>query len=145
MTTTSVQASDIISMLPEKLKIATESGDGFLFPSVIHEHQDIGLEFQLRLCTALQKKPVGRNAAGQLSISSDSSAINEKDPFAPPYSPQLYVGELSLQDGYESSDYVVLGSSVKSTIKEFQPQASPLMPHDLVQTYLLLLAARKAK
>jgi sulfate adenylyltransferase (ADP) / ATP adenylyltransferase len=29
-------------------------------------------------------------------------------------------------------------------IKEFQPQTSPLFPEDLVQTYLLLLAARQA-
>lgn len=53
-----------------------------------------------------------RDAAGQLSLSSESSAVAKKNPFAPPYNPQLYVGELSLQDGDDVSDYVVLVSGV---------------------------------
>jgi len=120
-----MQSSDIISALPEKFKDALVSGEQFSFPSVVYVHQDIGLEvrfsqsadaefhilpsqFELRLCTALQKKLVDRDAAGHLSLSSELGAVAKKDPFTPPYVPQLYVGELSLQTGDDVSDYVVL-------------------------------------
>ncbi|KAI9569651.1 ATP adenylyltransferase-domain-containing protein [Boletus coccyginus] len=145
------QPSDIISALPEKFKNALESGEQFSFPSVVYVHQDLGLEFELRLCTALQKKTVDRDAAGHLSLSSELGAVAKKDPFAPPYVPQLYVGELSLQDGDDVSDYVVLLNKYSVVpyhlllvSKEFMPQTLPLLPQDLVQTYLLLLAARQA-
>ncbi|KAF8554196.1 hypothetical protein OG21DRAFT_1509208 [Imleria badia] len=139
-----MQPSDIISALPEKFKNASEQ---IFVPSLVYEHQDSGLEFQLRLCTALQKKPVDRDATGRLSLSSEP----KKDPFAPPYAPHLFLGELSLQDGDDASDYVVLLNGCSLTphhfllvTKEFSPQTSPLLPQDLVQTYLLLLAARQA-
>ncbi|KAH0827857.1 ATP adenylyltransferase-domain-containing protein [Lanmaoa asiatica] len=155
----------------QKFKNASESGEQIHFPSVVYDHQDIGLEvrfliiictdaelhlplpsqFELRLCTALQRKPVDRDAAGQLSLSSESSAVVKKNPFAPPYIPELYIGELSLQDGDDVSHYVVLANKFAVVphhfllvTKEFEPQTSPLLPQDLVQTYLLLLAARKA-
>jgi len=143
-----MQPSDIISVLPEKFKNASEQ---IVFPSIVYEHQDIGLEFELRLCTAIQKKTVDRDAAGHLSLSSESSAVAKKNPFAPPYDPQLYLGELSLQDGDDASDYVVLLNKYSVAphhfllvTKDFTPQTSPLLPQDLVQTYLLLLAARQA-
>lgn len=41
---TTMQPSDIISALTEKFKNANESGERILFPSVVYEHQDIGLE-----------------------------------------------------------------------------------------------------
>lgn len=55
-----------------------------------------------------------RDAAGHLSVSSESesSAVAKKNPFTPPYDPQLYLGELSLQDGDDASDYVVLVGGV---------------------------------
>lgn len=120
-----MQAADIISALPEKFKSASEQ---ILFPSTVYKHQDIGLEvrcaaqhldavshlsnqFELRLCTTLQKKPVERDAAGHLSLSPESGST-AKDPFAAPYTPHLYLGELSLQDRDEVSDYVVLVRAV---------------------------------
>lgn len=39
-----MQASDIISALPEKFKNASER---IIFPSVVYEHQDIGLEVRI--------------------------------------------------------------------------------------------------
>ena len=124
-----MQPSDIISALPEKFKNARER---IVFPSVVYGHQDIGLEvrflqradtefpshlpspsqFELRLCTAIQKKTLDRDAAGHLSLSSESSAVAKNNPFAPPFVPELYLGELSLQDGDEVSDYVVLVGGV---------------------------------
>ncbi|KAG6372278.1 ATP adenylyltransferase-domain-containing protein [Boletus reticuloceps] len=143
-----MQPSDIIAALPEKFKNASEQ---IFFPSTVHQHQDIGLEFELRLCTALQQKPVDRDAAGHLSLSSESNAAAKKNPFAPPYAPHLYIGELSLQDGDDVSEYVALLNKYSVAphhfllvTKEFRPQTSPLLPQDLVQTYLLLLAARQA-
>ena len=49
-----------------------------------------------------------RNAAGQLSLSTELSVEPKKNPFTPPYNPQLYLGELAVQDGDDSSHYVVL-------------------------------------
>ncbi|KAF9241581.1 hypothetical protein BU15DRAFT_87164 [Melanogaster broomeanus] len=139
--------------LPEKFKTAQESGELLLFPSEVHEIEDTGVEFEVRLCVALQNKPVERTSEGEVVLSkgANNTAV-KKDPFAPPYVPQLYVGDLSLEDAdYGKTDYVVLLNKFSVVphhfllvTKEFRPQTSPLLPQDLVQTYLLLLAARQA-
>jgi ATP adenylyltransferase len=55
------------------------------------------LKFEIRLCPALQAKP---------KSDPDITKLGQKpDPFAPPYNPNLYVGELRDEDGDE---YVVL-------------------------------------
>lgn len=45
-----MQPSDIIPALSEKVSHASESGELFLFPSVVHEHQEIGLQVRLPQC-----------------------------------------------------------------------------------------------
>ncbi|KIK83306.1 hypothetical protein PAXRUDRAFT_832084 [Paxillus rubicundulus Ve08.2h10] len=145
---------DIVSALPDKFKAAQQSGELLLFPSEIHDDHDeeIGVGFQVRLCTALQKKPVERtDLIPQEERENIASA--PKDPFDPPYVPQLYVGDLSLEDTEygTKSDYVVLLNKFcvvphhfLLVTKEFRSQSSPLLPQELVQIYMLLLAARQA-
>ncbi|KAJ7772644.1 ATP adenylyltransferase-domain-containing protein [Mycena maculata] len=130
---------------------AQTEGDLFFFPSTIVKHDDgSGIEYEIRLCPALQNKPhlPTPHFTGQ-----DSAPLKNKgsgDPFEPPYNPNLYVGEL--RDENNAEEYVVLLNKYSVVpqhfllvTKEFQSQASPLMPPDLVQTYLLLAAARKAR
>ncbi|KAJ7045808.1 ATP adenylyltransferase-domain-containing protein [Mycena alexandri] len=131
------------------LSILFYQGDLLFFPSTIVKHEDSGIEYEIRLCPALQNKPA-------LPIPNftahDKTPLKNKggDPFEPPYNPNLHVGDLRDEDNTE--DYVVLLNKYSvvprhflMVTKEFRSQASPLMPPDLVQTYLLLAAARKAR
>ncbi|KIJ68141.1 hypothetical protein HYDPIDRAFT_107802 [Hydnomerulius pinastri MD-312] len=143
--------SDIISAIPERFQVAQTSGDLLFFPSEVHKHEEIGVEFELRLCIALQKKPVERNAEGEVLLSKQPSPSEKKDPFEPPYTPNLHVGDLSFEDDDGKTEYAVLLNKYSVVphhfllvTKEFRPQTSPLLPQDLVQTYQLLLAARQA-
>ncbi|KIJ15018.1 hypothetical protein PAXINDRAFT_169406 [Paxillus involutus ATCC 200175] len=145
---------DILSALPEKFKVAQQSGELLFFPSETHGYhdEDTGVEFQVRLCTVLQKKPVEPTDLLPKEERADITSV-PKDPFEPPYVPQLHVGDLYLEDtDYGTkSEYVVLLNKFSVVphhfllvTKEFRPQSSPLLPEELVQTYLLLLAARQA-
>ncbi|KAH7888699.1 ATP adenylyltransferase-domain-containing protein [Phlebopus sp. FC_14] len=128
---------------------ARSSGDLLFFPSEVHKHYDIGVEFELRLCVALQKKPVERTADGEIALS--EKPIEKKNPFAPPYqNPKLHVGDLSYRGEDGSIDYAILLNKYSVVphhfllvTKEFRPQTFPLLPQDLAQTYQLLLAARQ--
>lgn len=64
----------------------------------------IGLQYQIRLCPALQKKPTKDTFE-----TSQSDTKNEKkdfDPFTPPYNEKLYVGELIDEESLE--EFVIL-------------------------------------
>ncbi|KAG1865810.1 ATP adenylyltransferase [Suillus subalutaceus] len=144
-----MKASDIISALPSRFETAQSSGDLFFFPSEVSKHEEIGIEWEIRLCTALQKKPVPAGEAGIAPSNQIDETSKNSDPFAPPYVPNLHVGDLrdessEAEYGVLLNKYSVVPHHFLLVTKEFMPQTSPLMPHDLVQTYLLLLAARKA-
>ncbi|KAL1941971.1 hypothetical protein VTO73DRAFT_6501 [Trametes versicolor] len=140
----------ILAKLPEAFEKAQASGDLLFFPSTVHKHTENGVEFEIRLCPALQNKP----RLPTPDFSADAPAVEEKekkkpDPFAPPYVPNLYLGEV--RDAEEGDEYVILFNKysvqphhILMVTKEFQSQTSPLMPPDLVQAYLFLVAARKA-
>lgn len=135
--------SNIIATVPKKFENARQTGDLLLFQSTITRHQDLGVEFEVRLCPALQKKP-------HLISDHDGDSAQEKDhfdPFNPPYNPNLHVGDLQDEDGAEYvvllNKYAVVSDHFLLVTKEFKSQSSPLMPSDLVQTYLVLSAARK--
>ncbi|KAG2342474.1 hypothetical protein BDR05DRAFT_1060214 [Suillus weaverae] len=150
-----MKASDIISALSSRFEAAQSSGDLFFFPSEVSKHEEIGIEWEIRLCTALQKKPVVSPPSGEAGIApSQANQLDEtaknSDPFAPPYVPNLHVGDLrdessGAEYGVLLNKYSVVPHHFLLVTKEFMPQTSPLLPHDLVQTYLLLLAARKAR
>jgi len=108
------------------------------------------LQFEIRLCPALQHKPKlptpHFSPAKDHGLGADRS---KPDPFAPPYIPNLVVGELNDEEGED--DYVVLlnkfsvvPSHFLLVTKEYKSQAQPLFPSDLVQAYSLLVAARSA-
>ncbi|KAI0793174.1 HIT-like domain-containing protein [Abortiporus biennis] len=143
--------SEIISKLPEGFNKANESGDLLFFPSTLHKHAENGVEFEIRLCPALQEKP--NIPAPRFDSEEDQKKAElhgkKTDPFAPPYVPNLLIGEL--KDEEEDAEYVVLFNKyavvphhILVVTKEFQSQTAPLLPPDLVQTYRLLLAARDA-
>jgi len=172
----------IISAIRPAFEKGKESGDLLFFPSEVYKHNDLGIDFEIRLCPALLHKPElptphFEPAAGGVAITDDHREEKRADVFEPPYNPNLYVGKL--RDEEEGTEYVVLVSdpSWESTVneprrhatlpfffpfclqlnkysvveehfllvtKEFQSQTSPLSPSDLVQTYLLLRAAREA-
>ncbi|KZT10673.1 HIT-like protein [Laetiporus sulphureus 93-53] len=140
------QALEIINTLPDSFQRALEAGDVLFFPSTVHRYVEHNVEFEIRLCPALQKKP-------QLPMLDFSTAVEvqpkKSDPFAPPYVPNLYLGEL--RDEQEDAEYVILFNKYSivphhflMVTKEYQPQTKPLLPPDLVQVYMLLLAAQRA-
>ncbi|GLB37652.1 putative ATP adenylyltransferase [Lyophyllum shimeji] len=147
--------SDIICCISKRFEQARESGNLLFFPSTVTKLPALGVEFQIRLCPALQKKPpipppdLGAIEA-DAGIKSDRAEQREKerhDPFCP-YDPHLHLGDLQDQDGAE---YVVLFNKFSVVpnhfllvTKEFQLQSSPLMPSDLVQAYSILIAGQKA-
>ncbi|KAI0330995.1 hypothetical protein GY45DRAFT_1249770 [Cubamyces sp. BRFM 1775] len=140
----------ILAKLPEAFDKARASGDLLFFPSSVHTHTEHDVEFQIRLCPALQNKP--RLPTPDFSEDAPTAKEQEKkrhDPFAPPYVPNLYLGEV--RDEAEGNEYVILFNKysvvphhILMVTKDFQSQTSPLMPPDLVQAYLFLVAAKKA-
>ncbi|TFK44348.1 ATP adenylyltransferase-domain-containing protein [Crucibulum laeve] len=147
--------SDIVSKVPQCFAKALESGDLLFFPSTIHKHEDSEVEFELRLCPALQNKPhlptphFEGNPAADAGLAVQGDKGKAFDPFAPPHNPNLHVGDL--RDDYNDEEYVVLLNKYAVVpqhfllvTKEFKSQASPLMPSELLQSYLIIDAARKA-
>ncbi|KAI0779321.1 HIT-like protein [Fomes fomentarius] len=141
---------EIIAKLPESFDKAKEAGDLLFFPSTVHTHEENGVEFEIRLCPALQNKP--RLPTPDFSPDAQAAVEQEKkrhDPFAPPYIPSLLLGEV--KDEFEGHEYVILFNKYSVVphhfllvTKKFESQTSPLLPADLVQVYLLLIAAKKA-
>ncbi|KAL5507168.1 APA2 [Sanghuangporus vaninii] len=149
--------SAIISQVSERFAQARESGDLLFFPSEVYLHEEAGIQFQIRLCPALQQKP----RLPTPHFDDEQSAANEHgayrvdvhpkkpDPFAPPYIPNLLVGELRDEEEGEEfaillNKYSVVPDHFLMVTKEYKSQTSPLFPVELVQTYLLLDAARRA-
>jgi len=133
-------SKQIVSRVQAAFDDALASGDLLFFPSTVHPHEDSGVQFELRLCPALQHKPALPTPRFE------GTPKSEHDPFAPPYIPGLLVGELEGDGG----DYVILLNKYSVVprhfllvTKEFQSQSSPLLPSDLLQTYSLLAAARQ--
>ncbi|PSS38047.1 hypothetical protein PHLCEN_2v132 [Hermanssonia centrifuga] len=145
--------AEIVAQLPERFDKARESGDVLFFPSTISKHQAHGVEFEIRLCPALQKKPSLPTPHFDANADERRAILGKEgkkfDPFAPPYVPGLYLGDV--KDEEEGVEYAVLFNKyavvphhILLITKEFHSQTSPLMPPDLVQTYLLLVAAHNA-
>ncbi|KAG6831825.1 hypothetical protein H0H87_003744 [Tephrocybe sp. NHM501043] len=135
--------SKIISSVSEKFSNARDSGDLYFFPSTIWKHEELGVEFEIRLCPALQKK-----LDGDPTVEASRVEGTRLDVFAPPYNPNLHLGDLQDDGGTKYAvllnKFALLPDHFLLVTEEFQSQASPLMPPDLVQTYLLLVAAYKA-
>ncbi|KAL5523889.1 hypothetical protein ACEPAG_8062 [Sanghuangporus baumii] len=150
------QHSAIISQVGERFAQARESGDLLFFPSEVYLHEEAGIQFQIRLCPALQQKPRlptphfddEQSAANEHGMYRVDKRPEKPDPFAPPYIPNLLVGELRDEEEGEEfaillNKYSVVPGHFLMVTKEYKSQASPLFPGELVQTYLLLDAARR--
>ncbi|KAG6920265.1 hypothetical protein DXG01_005034 [Tephrocybe rancida] len=140
-----ISPSEIISSVSKKFADARDSGELFFFPSTVWKHEELGVEFEIRICPALQKKPITEDdATGEAKKSEETQC----DALAAPYNPSLHIGDLQDDDGTKYAvllnKFALLPDHFLLVTEEFQSQASPLMPSDLVQTYLLLVAARKA-
>jgi ATP adenylyltransferase len=125
---------DIISKVSTCFDKALDSKDVLFFPSTITKHVDLGVEvrqlipivyaltigdseqFELRLCPALQRKPqqlptpgagIAEPPAADAGLTVEGDTGKKQDPFMPPYSPNLQVGDLQDADGQE---YAVLVS-----------------------------------
>ncbi|KAL5485097.1 APA2 [Sanghuangporus weigelae] len=150
------QHSAIISQVGERFAQARESGDLLFFPSEVHLHDEAGIQFQIRLCPALQQKPRlptphfdDEQSAHEHGAYRVDKHPKKPDPFAPPYIPNLLVGELRDEEEGEEfaillNKYSVVPNHFLMVTKEYKSQTSPLFPAELVQTYLLLDAARRA-
>lgn len=122
---------EIFSKLSDSFGKAQQSGDLLFFPSTIHKHAEYGVEvckssvkffkfvsrplisvsqWEIRLCPALQNKPAlptpHFDAKGDERRATLGKEGKKFDPFAPPYVPNLYVGDLKDED--EGDEYVVL-------------------------------------
>jgi ATP adenylyltransferase len=148
--------SIIISSIPKAFDKALSQGDLFFFPSTTHVHRDekLRIEFEIRTCPALQKKPTlptphfDPNITSQDELPPQDHNGGRSDPLAPPYVPNLHVGDLKDEYGNEYvvllNKYSVIPHHFLLVTKEFKSQTSPLMPPELAQIYMLLVAARTA-
>jgi len=130
-------AAEILSTLPAKFDTALASGNLHHFPSTVHHRVEDDIPFQIRLCPSLAKKP---------TLPAQGTEGVKSDPFAPPYNPHLYVGQLQHEDVEYAvllNKYSVIPHHFVLVTRDLQFQTSPLLPPDLVQTYQLLLAAQK--
>lgn len=67
---------------------------------------DIILQFEIRICPALQKKPSLPSPHFETGNAQLEKGARPSDPFSPPYIPALYLGEL--RDEEEGAQYVIL-------------------------------------
>jgi ATP adenylyltransferase len=141
-------AAGIISQVPTQFTRAKEGGDLFFFPSTVHKHSENNVDFEIRLCPALEQKPVLPTPRFETAPLLEAIKKKISDPFMPPYNTGLYIGEM--KDELEENEYVVLlnkfavveGHFLLIT-KKFESQTSPLSPSDLVTTYRLLQESKK--
>ncbi|WVF66315.1 hypothetical protein IAT40_001055 [Kwoniella sp. CBS 6097] len=164
--------TDILSSIPAKFDIARKSGELFFFPSEAKDVYSQGRRFNLRLCPALLDKSKAKADAlasvqaengnvGDLNNESSSGSPdrkrartegsndkvkqNEKEPFRPPYVPELYVGCLEGLDGEEGMSvlYSLLPEHILLCSLSPQPQSLPPTPPQLVLAYNLIQAASR--
>ncbi|KAG8706808.1 bifunctional AP-4-A phosphorylase/ADP sulfurylase, partial [Ceratobasidium sp. 423] len=134
--------SEVISSVHSKFEAAKASGALFFYPSTRSRATERGFNFEITICPALQKKPT--------LPAPEFTKVDKPDPFAPPYIPDLFVGDL--KDELDGDEYVILLNKFSviqghflMVTKGFQPHNSPLTPPDLTQAYLLIRASQKSK
>ncbi|ELU36445.1 ATP adenylyltransferase domain-containing protein [Rhizoctonia solani AG-1 IA] len=126
---------EVVSSVYSKFEKAKSSGALFFYPSTRSRATEHNINFEITTCPALQKKPA--------LPAPDFSKRDKPDPFAPPYVPDLFIGEL--KDELEGDEYVILVRTWADHCTGFHPQNSPLTPPELTQAYLLIRASQKAE
>ncbi|KAG8811366.1 bifunctional AP-4-A phosphorylase/ADP sulfurylase, partial [Serendipita sp. 400] len=134
---------------------ALASGDLKYYESTSEEVLDSGISYQVRLCPALAQKhqvraPTPNIAPDSHDVLKVVETITKTDPFLPPFN-TLLVGEMedadtgeTEKDGYYVllNKYAVARGHFLLVTKLYESQSHPLTPGQLIQTYLLLLAAQ---
>lgn len=143
---TTLSHEQVLAHIPAKYRDAREAGSLLFYDSTVDIYVEGGVNFEIRLCPALLKKPV----ASPSHFDPDFVVVPQADPFAPPYVPTLHVGDLKSLESSPNSAYVILLNKYSvvphhflMVTKEFKNQSTPLSPSDLVNMYLLLQAAKK--
>ncbi|KAF8813844.1 hypothetical protein BYT27DRAFT_7180611 [Phlegmacium glaucopus] len=147
-----VDPTALIAKLQSSFENARNTGDLHFFPSTIVTHVDSDIEYEIRLCPALEHKSAPNlqaDVTGDAGIATQGNVGKVFDPFIPPYNVNLYIGDLKYEEAQEEfvvllNKFAVVPQHFLLVTKEFKSQASPLTPSELLQTYLLLSAARKS-
>jgi len=134
-----IDPTAIIAKLPSRFENARNTGDLLFFSSTVVTHIDSEIEV---IVIFVQSCP-------KTDITTQENGANVFDPFAPPYNVNLHVGDLKDEETQEEfvvllNKFSIVPQHFLLVTKEFKSQASPLLPSELVQTYLLLSAARKS-
>ncbi|CAG8761132.1 6577_t:CDS:2, partial [Acaulospora colombiana] len=135
----------IIDSLEQTTEKAKNTGDLLTYDSQVFTVEEHGVQYEVRLCPALQKKEEARVPKSNIApdpdhVSKVVETIFHKDPFLPPFN-SLLVGEM--KDDLEESGigyYTLLNKY--AVVPVYESQAQPLTPSQLVHAYLLLLAAK---
>ncbi|KAK4705744.1 sulfate adenylyltransferase (ADP) / ATP adenylyltransferase, partial [Phenoliferia sp. Uapishka_3] len=106
--------------------------------SEVEEVDENGIPLEIRFAPALAKKPTGDKP---------DTPKDTSDPFAPPYTPELFLAEDVVKESETDvgEEYVVLLNKYCVTprhfllvTKEFEKQQSPLTPSQLLAAYSIL-------
>jgi len=130
-------------------------GDLLFFPSTVHKLQELDVEFNIRLCPALQKKitlPTPHfdpDVKSQEELPAQDYNGGRPDPFSPPYVANLHVGDLK-DEGEDGAEFAILLNKYSviphhflMITKDFKSQTSLLEPPELAHIYMLLDAGRR--
>jgi len=97
-------SANVLSSLENKYEDARKTGDLIFFPSEqIVKHEEDGIQFEIRVCTALKNKASVTPANDEAT---ESKSDKKPNPFAPPYNEKLYMGDM--YDAEEDLYYAVL-------------------------------------
>ncbi|CCA69052.1 hypothetical protein PIIN_02911 [Serendipita indica DSM 11827] len=145
--------SQVIDSLEKAVENAKIRGDLKSYESFVEDVVDAGIKYQIRLCPALAQKhkeraPTPNIAPDASNITAVVQTITQTDPFLPPFN-SLHIGEMrdvleeDSVEGYNVllNKFALVKGHFLLVTKEYESQAHPLTPSQLVQTYLLLLAA----
>ncbi|PVF97901.1 hypothetical protein CPB86DRAFT_686302, partial [Serendipita vermifera] len=143
----------IIDSLEQTIEKAKATGDLKMYESQVSTAEERGVQYEIRLCPALQQKEEARVPKSNIApdpshVSKVVETIFHKDPFLPPFN-SLLIGEMNddLEEGgvgYYTllNKYAVVPGHFLLVTRVYESQSQPLTPSQLVHTYLLLLAAK---
>ncbi|THH09388.1 hypothetical protein EW145_g2042 [Phellinidium pouzarii] len=142
-----VSHTTIITRLEHSFAQARDAGDLLFYPSSVHTHEEAGIEFEIRLCPALQNKarlPTPHfEVDAQSAQAGGAKSAGKPDPFAPPYVPNLLVGGndsgasqphkhiqfIPVDNGGPPIERLARGVNLESISKAFSLNSLPFATH----------------
>ncbi|KAL7411842.1 hypothetical protein BDY24DRAFT_395032 [Mrakia frigida] len=153
------QYKALVSQLPIQFTKAKESGHLISYPSTTEIVNDNGLDFEIRVCPALEAKRSAANESDSSSVNEDGKPVPQgkrqraSDPFEGPYEGNdLYLGKVAQEDEPDGGEkmvgllnrFSVVDHHFLLVSEDFQSQSSPLHPPHLLHAYLTLMALKNA-